>query len=105
DLFANGDKPVSAPLTKNLRQCNVRENFSRRRNAEKDFSADALTPRAARCILRFAVPSRKVEVKAWGGLVLHDIHTRALKRATEILGGEEKLRTFLGATEIDYSAW
>jgi len=37
--------------------------------------------------------------------VLHDIHTRALKRATEILGGEDKLRTFLGATEIDYSAW
>jgi hypothetical protein len=47
----------------------------------------------------------KVEVKAWGGLVLHDIHTRALKRATEILGGEDKLRIFLGATELDFSAW
>jgi len=37
--------------------------------------------------------------------VLHDIHTRALKRATEILGGEDKLRTYLGASEIDYSSW
>jgi hypothetical protein len=37
--------------------------------------------------------------------VLHDIHTRALKRATEILGGEDKLRIFLGATELDFSAW
>jgi len=64
-----------------------------------------LTPRAARCILRLAVPNPNLEVKAWGGLVLHDIHTRALRRATEILGGEDKLRTFLGATELDYSAW
>jgi hypothetical protein len=37
--------------------------------------------------------------------VLHDIHTRALKRATEILGGEDKLRIFLGASELDFSAW
>ena len=37
--------------------------------------------------------------------MLHDIHTRALKRATEILGGEDKLRTYLGASEIDYSSW
>jgi len=37
--------------------------------------------------------------------VLHDIHTRALKRAAEILGGDEKLRTFLGATELDFSTW
>ena len=37
--------------------------------------------------------------------MLHDIHTRALKRATEILGGEDKLRIFLGATELDFSAW
>ncbi|HYL89618.1 MAG TPA: hypothetical protein VEU32_12745 [Burkholderiales bacterium] len=37
--------------------------------------------------------------------MLHDIHTRALKRATEILGGEEKVRTFLGASEHDFSAW
>ena len=37
--------------------------------------------------------------------MLHDIHTRALKRATEILGGEDKLRIFLGATEVDFSAW
>jgi hypothetical protein len=37
--------------------------------------------------------------------VLHDIHTRALRRAAQILGGEERLRLHLGATEIDYSSW
>ena len=37
--------------------------------------------------------------------MLHDIHTRALKRAAEILGGEDKLMIFLGASEHDYSAW
>ena len=37
--------------------------------------------------------------------MLHEIHTRALRRAAHILGGEEKLRTHLGATEIDYSGW
>ena len=37
--------------------------------------------------------------------MLHDIHTRALRRAAKILGGEDKLRTHLGATEIDYSSW
>ena len=37
--------------------------------------------------------------------MLHDIHTRALKRAAEIVGGEEKLRTFLGASELDYTTW
>lgn len=34
-----------------------------------------------------------------------DIHKRALKRAAEILGGDEKLRLHLGASEIDFSAW
>lgn len=37
--------------------------------------------------------------------MLHDIHTRALKRAAEILGGEDKLMIFLGASELDYSTW
>ncbi|TMG81176.1 MAG: hypothetical protein E6H77_01220 [Betaproteobacteria bacterium] len=37
--------------------------------------------------------------------MLHDIHTRALRRAAKILGGEDNLRTHLGATEIDYSSW
>ena len=37
--------------------------------------------------------------------MLHDIHTRALRRAAQILGGEDNLRTHLGATEIDYSSW
>jgi len=37
--------------------------------------------------------------------VLHDIHTRALRRAAQILGSEEKLRERLGATETDFSSW
>jgi hypothetical protein len=37
--------------------------------------------------------------------VLHDIHNRALRRAAQILGGEEKLRLHLGATETDFSSW
>lgn len=37
--------------------------------------------------------------------MLHDIHTRALKRAAEILGGEDKLMIFLGASELDYTTW
>ena len=34
-----------------------------------------------------------------------EIHRRALKRAAEILGGDEKLRLHLGATEGDYASW
>lgn len=34
-----------------------------------------------------------------------DIHQRALKRAAEILGGEEKLRLHLGASETDFLSW
>jgi hypothetical protein len=37
--------------------------------------------------------------------VLHDIHTRALRRAANILGGDEQLRVYLGATEVDFSTW
>jgi len=37
--------------------------------------------------------------------VLHDIHHRALRRAAEILGGDEKLRLHLGVTETDFSTW
>ena len=37
--------------------------------------------------------------------MLHDIHNRALRRAAQILGGEEQLRLHLGATEIDFSSW
>jgi len=47
----------------------------------------------------------QLEVTASGGTVLHDIHTRALRRAAQILGGEDRLRVHLGATEIDYSSW
>ena len=35
----------------------------------------------------------------------HDIHKRALKRAAEILGGEEQLRLHLGVTEGDFLTW
>jgi hypothetical protein len=37
--------------------------------------------------------------------MLHDIHDRALRRAVQILGGEEKLRLHLGATETDFTSW
>jgi len=37
--------------------------------------------------------------------VLHDIHQRALRRAAKILGGEEQVRTYLGASEVELSAW
>ena len=37
--------------------------------------------------------------------MLHDIHVRALRRAAQILGGEDKLRTYLGASEVDFSNW
>jgi DNA-binding transcriptional regulator YiaG len=37
--------------------------------------------------------------------VLQTIHTRALRRAQEILGGNERLRDYLGVSEGDLSAW
>jgi len=37
--------------------------------------------------------------------VLHDIHVRALKRAAQILGGDEQLRLYLGASEVDFLGW
>ena len=37
--------------------------------------------------------------------MLHDIHTRALRRAAQILGGQDELRAHLGATEFDFSSW
>ena len=37
--------------------------------------------------------------------MLHDIHHRALRRAAQILGGEEQLRLHLGATETDFTSW
>lgn len=37
--------------------------------------------------------------------MLHDIHERALRRAAKILGGEEQVRTYLGASEGELSAW
>jgi hypothetical protein len=40
-----------------------------------------------------------------GGTVLNDIHTRALRCAAERVGGDEKLRLHLGASEGDFSTW
>ena len=37
--------------------------------------------------------------------MLHDIHTRALKRAAQILGGDDQLRLHLGVSEGDFSGW
>ena len=34
-----------------------------------------------------------------------EIHRRALKRAAEILGGDEQLRIHLGATQGDFASW
>jgi hypothetical protein len=37
--------------------------------------------------------------------VLQDIHQRALRRAAEILGGNEGLRIHLGASEAEFASW
>ena len=37
--------------------------------------------------------------------MLQDIHRRALQRAATILGGNEKLRVHLGASESDFESW
>ena len=34
-----------------------------------------------------------------------DIHSRALKQAAKLLGGDDALRRHLGASELDFSAW
>ena len=37
--------------------------------------------------------------------MLQDIHKRALRRAAEILGGNEQLRLHLETTEAEFSSW
>lgn len=37
--------------------------------------------------------------------MLQDIHKRALRRAAEILGGNEELRLHLGASEAEFASW
>ena len=37
--------------------------------------------------------------------MLQDIHQRALRRAAEILGGNERLRLHLEASEAEFSSW
>jgi hypothetical protein len=37
--------------------------------------------------------------------VLQDIHQRALRRAAEIVGGNEELRLHLGVAEADFASW
>jgi hypothetical protein len=38
-------------------------------------------------------------------VVLQDIHKRALRRASEIIGGNEELRLHLGVSEADFVGW
>lgn len=37
--------------------------------------------------------------------MLQDIHQRALRRAAEIVGGNEQLRIHLGASEVEFASW
>ena len=37
--------------------------------------------------------------------MLQDIHQRALRRAAEIVGGNEQLRIHLGASEVEFGSW
>ena len=37
--------------------------------------------------------------------MLQDIHQRALRRAAEILGGNEQLRLHLETSEAEFSSW
>lgn len=37
--------------------------------------------------------------------MLQDIHKRALRRAAEIIGGNEKLMLHLGVSEADFAGW
>jgi hypothetical protein len=43
--------------------------------------------------------------KPEGEVVLQDIHKRALRRAAEIIGGNEELRLHLGVSEADFVGW
>jgi hypothetical protein len=38
-------------------------------------------------------------------MVLQDIHQRALRRAAEIIGGNEELRFQLGVSEVEFVSW
>jgi hypothetical protein len=38
-------------------------------------------------------------------VVLQDIHKRALRRAAEIIGGNEELRVYLGVSEVEFVSW
>ena len=38
-------------------------------------------------------------------MVLQDIHKRALRRAAEIIGGNEQLRVYLGVSELEFASW
>jgi hypothetical protein len=38
-------------------------------------------------------------------VVLQDIHKRALRRAAEIIGGNEELRVYLGVSEMEFVRW
>jgi hypothetical protein len=73
--------------------------------SRKKIVIDALTRRRARCNLR-ASDFFFVRSDILGEGLLHkDIHSRALKQAAKVLGGDDALRQHLGASEGDFSAW
>lgn len=37
--------------------------------------------------------------------MLQDIHKRALRRAAEVIGGNEELRVYLGVSEVEFVSW
>jgi len=37
--------------------------------------------------------------------MLQDIHKRALRRAAELIGGNEPLRIYLGVSETEFMGW
>jgi hypothetical protein len=45
------------------------------------------------------------QVQPRGGTVLQEIHQRALRRAAEIIGGDERLMNYLEISEAEFSSW
>jgi hypothetical protein len=43
--------------------------------------------------------------KPAGKGMLQDIHKRALRRAAEVIGGNEELRVYLGVSEVEFVSW
>jgi hypothetical protein len=62
--------------------------------------------KAANLAAFFALTARRAKRNLPAGrFVLHDIHKRALRRAAEIVGGNEELRRCLSVSEAEFSSW